>query len=205
MKMPLNFEGYKEMVRNRPIPDTPGYYRLSVMVYDPEDFHPENRTHTVRADGHTPLVFEKREVVGIDIVGHAYMTRIDSEPIVADFATMEIVVIPRCYGNNGSQLVLGVVAETPMSLERGYDIFQSKMIQWVKSGHSPEIWADTPDYPGSDDDEYFIQTGRCVPHMENFHYIHPTDVYPAPKDFPGNTVNELRNWYKDYTEFKWQV
>lgn len=283
MKVPANFEEFKEMVRNRPVPDTPGYYRLSVCVYDPEHFYPENKTHTVRKDGHTPMMFQKNKLLGIDDVGHAYMIDVDSPPMGADFATFkeaktrmlelvggrnifafkierlgfgqlahnrfpvecwmfdakgefvqqsscssfhyrepgiygkffghdksglpykrgEIVMIPRCFGLYGSQLVLGVVAETPMTLEEEYDSFQTKLVQWVESGHSPESWVDNPDYPGSDDDEYFIQIGRYTAHMGNFHYIHLMDVYPAPKDLPDEILSDLKQWHECYSQFDW--
>ena len=111
----------------------------------------------------------------------------------------DIVMIPPKYPKDGMEYgVLGVVAGEPDTIEKGYDCYKTTMRKWIRRNRQPETWLDIAQYPGSDEDEYFIQTGPYDNGFTHCTFRAPMQVFPAPKDLPEATVAELHSWYDGY-------
>lgn len=112
-----------------------------------------------------------------------------------------VVIITREGKNKSLFATLGVVVEIPQTIKEGYNYYRSAIEKWIESGNSPESWVDIEDYPGSDDDEYFILTGPIDEHMEKLLFLHPMSIMPAPINLPEKTKSNLRAWYSMYCNF----
>ena len=109
-----------------------------------------------------------------------------------------VVVLRRFHGEAGLYAVLGVIAEEPRDIASGYDYYRTLMRKRKRKGLSAEGWLDETDYPGSDDDEYFVQTGAYDELMQDFAFYHPMDVFPLRDTVSDGVMARLMQWHAKY-------
>lgn len=231
----MTFEEFKEMVRKRPTPATPGCYRLTMLRTDnarvesgyyatKEDAEAEMRT---RACGDKELTF-KIDRIGFgqmapvqfpveewlyDCTGHLLEQAACSayhyqQPGIygkffghlsprRPFMANEYVTVRNLQG----QSVLGVVVSEGLSLEYGYSNYQWALDAWVREGNQPEEWLNTTLFPGSDEDEYFVQFGPFTELMENFAFFHPMNMTPVQRILTDEETADLNRWHQDYLNY----
>lgn len=231
----MTFEEFKEMVRKRPTPATPGCYRLTMLRTDnarvesgyyatKEDAEAEMRK---RACGDKELTF-KIDRIGFgqmapvqfpveewlyDCTGHLLEQAACSayhyqQPGIygkffghlsprRPFMANEYVTVRNLQG----QSVLGVVVSEGLSLEYGYSNYQWALDAWVREGNQPEEWLNTTLFPGSDEDEYFVQFGPFTELMENFAFFHPMNMTPVQRILTDEETADLNRWHQDYLNY----
>lgn len=275
--MPCNLDEFKKMVRNRPVPDTPGYYHLDVYAFNSRNKYQENVENRFIPDTN-PIKFERYidqgnvnfripvncDNHGIDPLGADYATcaeaivdmckligkagilgfvisrygfgqlahnRFPIEEWMYDakgefvqhsscscFHYMKpgmygkffghetlpykegdkVMILHRYVGDTQIYAVPGIIIYETDDLRKGYEDYTAHIEDWVSKGNSPATWADETCYPGSDEDEYFVQYGSYDPSEIHFTFQPPTRIFPLPFPLPKEIDDEMNEWYHEY-------
>ncbi len=230
----MTFEEFKEFVGNRPIPDTPGCYRLSVLrTYNTlveygffaskEDAEAEMRKRT--CDDHR-LTFKIDHLAYGQVGPYQYPVaewlyssqgRLLQQSSCSAFHYHKPGIYGKFFGhlsprrpfmpgqyvtvrNLQGQSVLGLVLTEGTSYEYGYDNYRTTLNEWVRMGNSPETWVNTSVFPGSDEDEYFVQFGPYEEFMQNFGFFHPMTMTPVQRMLSEEETADLKKWHQDYLD-----
>lgn len=110
----------------------------------------------------------------------------------------KVVILHRYVGNRKMYAVPGIIIEESDDLKKGYEIYTSQIENWIRKGNSPETWNEETIYPGSDEDEYFVQYGSDDSSETHFTFQHPLSIFPLPFPLPKEIEDEMDEWYKEY-------
>lgn len=133
----MTFDQYAEMVRRRPIPETPGYYHLDVYAFNHKLVNQENSRHCYLPSDH-PIEFERH----FDPDNTTYRIPLNNningvEPLGADFATREDAEKAMCEitGKEGlmgfiiSRYGFGQLAHTRFPIEQWMYDNKGRLVQ----------------------------------------------------------------------------
>lgn len=228
----MTFEQFEEMVRNRPRPDTPGCYRLTVLrtynSYEESGFYAT--LEDAKAEMMSRKCDDKNVIFKIDRIGFGqmasrqfpveeWMYNNEGELLQEASCSRFHYEMPGIYGkffghlsprrpfscgmyvrvrNKQGQSVLGIVAGESISTRTGYYNYKYALNSWIREGNAPDTWVNTTLFPGSDDDEFFVQYGPYDEMMLNFAFFHPMDMIPVTEILPDEETSDLNKWYQDY-------
>ena len=105
-----------------------------------------------------------------------------------------------CFRNRLGQLILAIVARDGWNIREGYCNYRQALNDWVREGNRPEEWTNTTHFPGSDDDEYFVQFGPYDKRMLNFVFVHTMDIIPVQRSLSDKKTSDLKKWHQDYID-----
>lgn len=254
----MNYEEFEDMVRQRPSPDTPGYYSLKVWTYDNDTFSREDVNGQItyrcplsvrQAEFSTKeeavaamqdIIASSAEKVCMFRLSRLPFGRFDETPFWLEAWTFDaagriiqespysathynesgidgkffgylpekirwrkgqiVSILHSYFQDSRYYATLAIVVDTPKDTAEGYEDYIYATQQWIRDGNSPATWLEMTGYPGSDDDEMFLQFGPYTEDCINFTFDNPLVVFPAPADLTGDVKAELRSWYDDYTK-----
>ncbi|MDE7386881.1 MAG: hypothetical protein K2N28_07055 [Muribaculaceae bacterium] len=232
----MTFEEFKEMVRTRPTPDTPGCYRLKILRTD--NPRVESGYYATKEDAEAEMLKracnDKELTFKIDRIGFGQVASVqfpveewlcDCEGKLLEQASCSSFHYqqPGIYGkffghvlsprrpfmvnqyvtvrNRQGQSVLGIVLSEGLSLDWGYRNYRWTLDEWIREGNQPDEWVNTTLFPGSDEDEYFVQFGPFTELMENFAFFHPMNMTPVQRMLSDEETADLKKWHRDYLDY----